>query len=211
MATSAKRPLAVFLISKLRRLGDFIFKVNKIRADIAANATLFATPDPALATVATDVAALLTAQTNVDDRVPGALATRNAAYTVVLTDIRGLQGYVQRIADNAANEEQAKIVVTSSGFDLKVNGVYEKPPLVIREMITPGMIKLVAKSAAKRASYEWQLSINNGALWTNLPSTLKASTVVSGLASGTRYVYRFRSITKNGISAWSTTVSIVIQ
>jgi hypothetical protein len=211
MAKSKKRPLAVFQILKLRILSQFIQKVRDILADIGANTTLFATPAPTIASVNGHIDDLVDAETAVGQRVIGSVAARDEAYSVVLDDVYALMRYVQGLADSAANEQAAITVITSSGFDLKVNGVFVKPALAVKFTTVPGQVKLVAKAAAARAAYQWQQSTNNGLTWTDLTPTLAANTMVTGLTSKAAYQFRFRSITKDGLSAWSAGVGIVMQ
>lgn len=210
MAKDKKRAMAVFNISKLRRLGDFREKVELILADIGGNTTLFPTPSPTVAIVNGHISNLADAQVLVGQRVPGSVAVRNEAYSVVVTDIRNWQRYVQGLAD-VATFEQAVILITSAGFDLRVNGVYIKPDLRIMLTVNPNVIRLIAKSAGKGAAYEWQQSINNGVLWTNLPVTNVANLQVGGLTSKATYLFRFRSTVKGVTSGWSLPVNIVVQ
>ena len=144
-------------------------------------------------------------------RVPGSVAVRNAAYSTVLDAMYALMRYVQGLADSAADTETAIILITSSGFDIKVNGVFEKPPLAVKPGISTGIVRLIAKSAGTRVSYNWQQSANNAASWLDLPTTLQAKTQVTGLTSKSYYGFRVRFITKDGPGNWSTPVGIVIQ
>lgn len=210
MAQSKRRPIAVFLISKLRKLGNFIFKVKGIRADIDANPLIYVTPTPPTAQINTDIVALEAEQTKVKQRVPGSVATRDIAYSKVMEDINNLLGYVQKLADGAANEQEAIALITTAGFNVKIKGVVAKDNLSAKNTKATGTIKLIAKSAAPRASYNWQMSSNNGATWLDLPQTLKARTVATGLVSGTRMMFRFNAITALGTSDWSVPVSVVV-
>ena len=101
-------------------------------------------------------------------------------------------------------------VVVEGNKDLRLM-IVKPAGSAVKTTITPGTVKLVAKSAARRASYNWQQSANNGVTWIDLPTTLRASLLVSGLTSKAAYQFRFRSITKEGISGWFASVGIVIQ
>ncbi len=204
MAKSKKRPLAVFRFRSYLILGVFIQQLRDVLADIDAQATIFVTPDPTTASVEANIVLLIEAETNVGKRVVGSVQARNNAYSVVKDDVYALLRYVQALADAAASEDASKAIITASGFDLRVNGVIQKPALAIKPTATPGMVKIVAKAVAKRAAYEWQMSSNNGASWTAVGTTLGAHTTAMGLAAGTRYLFRFRSTTpKEGTSGWS--------
>jgi hypothetical protein len=211
---SSKRPLAILNMAIIRAIGNFIIKAQAIVTNMTNNAVIFVAPVPALPLVTTDINNLETAQGEAETRVAGAAAERNLKYDIVLDDLRGLQRYVQTLADAAPNEAAAIAIINSSGFDLKVQGVRVKPMLVARNGQGAGIIKLVAKAFTstprQRASYEWQMS-TDGINWTNLPGTLQAKTTVSGLTAGSRYYFRFRYLLKTGVQDWSTIVSVVVS
>ena len=207
MAKSSKRPIAVFKAP--RRIGTFIFKCRGIVQDIITNLSAITTV-PTTAQTTTDLDALAAAQTIAQTKVPGSAAARNVAYDVVLDDMHGLQQSIQYNADIAVDEAAAIALIQASGFGLKNHGVRVKAPLEAKQTAVAGEIKLIAKAAGRRASYDWQLSLDGGA-WTNLPSTLTAKTLVTDLTSGTKYYFRVRSILKAGTSAWSVVVSITVQ
>ncbi len=54
----------------------------------------------------------------------------------------------------------------------------------------------------------WQMSLDSKT-WTNLPTTLRASTVVNGLTAGTVYYFRVQTQTVAALSEWSAIVSIM--
>ncbi len=210
MAKSGKRPLVVFNIKKLRKLGDFLFKVLGIKQNIELNPTMFATPNPPMGTIETHVEELVEAEEKVLTRAPGSVASRDEKYDQVLDDVHTLQGYVQELADESADEQSATTIITTSGFDLKINGVRVKPPLEAKNTKVSGTIKLIAKAAASRASYNWQQSNDNGTTWADLPLTLKANTTVSGLTPGNRVTFRVRAITVDGTGNWTQPVSVIV-
>jgi len=210
MAKSKNRPLAVLLIKNYRRIGDFIIKAKAIVLDITNSPGFFATPDPPLLTVTSDIDALEAAETTARTRVVGSAAARNLVYDTVLEDIHALQGYVQKLADKAADEATAIAVIQASGFSLRVKGVFIKAPLSVKQSLATGEVILRSKSAGRHAFYDWQIS-TDGTNWTDLPSTLKASTIVSGLAVNVRTYFRVRSIIPVGTGSWSGLVSIVVE
>jgi hypothetical protein len=76
---------------------------------------------------------------------------------------------------------------------------------------TSGSVKLVAASAARRASYEWQYSTDGGKTWVAVPSTLRAQTSVSGLTAGATVSFRYQSLTKAGEGDWSQPISVIVK
>src|SRR5262245_58209406 len=107
MAKSKKRPIAVFLKKNYRKIDDFIIKAKAIVLDVGNSPGFFATPDPPLPTVTTDIGRLESAQTTAATRVVGSAAARDLEYDAVLEDLHGLQNYVQNQADKAADEPTA--------------------------------------------------------------------------------------------------------
>jgi hypothetical protein len=74
-----------------------------------------------------------------------------------------------------------------------------------------GSAKLVAASAGRRASYEWQYSTDGGKTWVMAPSTLQAKTTVTGLTPGATVDFRYRPVTKTGEGNWSQTVQLIVK
>jgi len=70
---------------------------------------------------------------------------------------------------------------------------------------------LTTVAAARRASYEWQSSLDGGKTWTILPTTLQAKTTVSGLTLGATVMFRSRPVTRTRKGGWSQLTSIVVK
>jgi hypothetical protein len=211
MAKSPKRPLAALMMKQLLIIGNFILKAKAIVLNIGNNPLIFVTPSPTLASVTTHIGNLETAETLAATRAIGTAAARDLKYGVVLDDLHLLLNYVQNTADAAPNYETAISIIQASGFSVKVNGKFIKPPLAAKNGKVSGTVNVVAKSAGKRASYNWQYSNNNGTAWIDLPATLVAKTMVTGLTPTNHLLFRMRSITKEGISGWSDPVSLIVQ
>jgi hypothetical protein len=167
----------------------------------------FPNPTPPLATVQADLAAYAAAEAAVLTRVKGAAVTRNAKFAVLHADLEHLMAYVQQVADESPADAQS--IVESSGFSIRKTGTRLKSEIKVEAGDVPGSVKLVAKSVAHRASYEWQFSTDQKT-WINAPTTLQAKTVIDGLTSGTIYFFRFRGVTKTGEGAFSQVVQILV-
>ena len=74
-----------------------------------------------------------------------------------------------------------------------------------------GSVVLAAKAVALRASYEWEWSGDGGHTWTPVLPTLSAKSTVTGLPVATTCQFRFRSVTKDGVSDWSQVILLVIK
>jgi hypothetical protein len=67
----------------------------------------------------------------------------------------------------------------------------------------------VAKAAGDRATYEWQYS-KVGEPWIDVEPTRQAKKALNGLAAGTTYRCRIRSVTKAGRSDFGEVVSVLV-
>jgi hypothetical protein len=210
MANSNKRPMAVFPIRKLKKIGSFILRIRTILINILNNPTIFVSPSPAVATITTNVTNLEAAEAIARTRVIGSVAARNLKYDVVLKNVHTLQSYVQGLADNAVDEHTSIAIINASGFDLKNKGVRVKPDLAVENAEISGSVQLVAKSAGRRSAYEWRKSADN-VTWADLPSTLQAKTTVHDLPLASTMYFQYRAILKEGVGNWSQSVNIIVQ
>lgn len=208
MAKADLRPKCNYKVES--RIGNFITQSNAIVLEMTGS-TYFPTPPTAFIAVTGHITALQTAETLARTKVAGAAAARNIKYEVVLKDLRSYQNYVQGLADAAADRPTAIAIIEASGFGLRIEGVKVKPPLSAKLTNASGTVKLIAKSAGIKATYDWEMSLDNGLTYTALPSTLKAKTMPSGLPLYVRILFRFRTLNGLGLSPWSTAVGITTQ
>jgi hypothetical protein len=115
---------------------------------------------------------------------------------------------VQTVAD--ASPESAASNIEGAGFSLRKVPVFPPRAFKAERGAVSGTVKLVAPAMAKRASYDWQNSVDGGRTWLEIESTLASRTVVTGLTPLTTVQFRYRALTKAGRSDWSQTVSIVV-
>jgi hypothetical protein len=162
-----------------------------------------------LAVVTTDNNALSTAQTLATSKLKGAVADRNAKRVIVVSDLKQLVAYVEGVAD--ANSADAQTIIESAGMTVKKT-VTPKPKqdLALKPGPVSGAVKVVAKAAATRSSYEWEWSTDQKT-WTALPSTIQAKTTIQGITPGTTIYVRRRVVTKAGVGDWSQIVSTMVQ
>ena len=198
----------VLVASKLPLPVPALIKVTQaILAAMSANAH-FPTPNPPLATLAASLAALDAAETATKTRAKGTVPTRNAARTQLLSDLHAIKAYVQQVAD--ANPDQADAIITSAGMAVRKATSRAKPTFAARPAGISGTVKLSARAAALRASYEWEWSADGGKTWTPAPPTLQAKTSIGALPVGTNVQFRFRAVTKTGASDWSQPTSLLV-
>ena len=209
MAKEAKRPKAVFHFRKVRALGDFIIKVQGLVAQMGDRTDIFTSPSPTLLAVTGHISALQNAQAIVETRLIGSAAKRDVKYSVVCKDIFSLMGYVQALANKAGSQMAAIAIISASGFSVKGTNTFTKPPLAAKNTKMQRTVLLLAKAAAKRASYRWQQSTDK-TNWIELPITLKAKALAKNLEPGIWY-FRFRSVTKDGETDWCVPVKVVVQ
>ena len=206
MAASQNRVIAVM------KLPDTVPALLKTSASIIASLTgntYFPTAGALITTLGNAQTALNTAETATKTRALGSVATRNTARIALLTALHSAKALVQQTAD--ADPTLAQTIITSAGMAVRKTPTQSKAPFAAEQGATSGTVKLVAKAAARRASYEWQWSVDGGHTWTALPSTLQAKTALTGVAPGTNGEFRFRAVTKTGQSDWSQPVTLMVK
>jgi hypothetical protein len=62
-----------------------------------------------------------------------------------------------------------------------------------------------------RVYYEWLMSTDDGATWVALPGTNSADTVVEGLPHGKDVRFRHRTTVKDVTTAWSRTITALVD
>ncbi len=178
-------------------------------ASALTNNPHFPTPNPSLATLQADVAALNVAETAVLSRTKGAVEARDAKLAIVRSDLENLKAYVQTVAATASPSD-ADAIIESSGLTIRKVTLHDKAALAAKQGSVTGTVNLVAKAAAKRAAYTWQYSVDQKT-WTTVPSTIQSKAGVSGLTAGTMYYFRVQSITGAGVGDWSQVVSLLVK
>jgi hypothetical protein len=103
----------------------------------------------------------------------------------------------------------SKAARTSSRLSPRSLPCRGKPPFEAKHGRVSGTVHLVARAAKTRASYDWQQS-SDDVVWIDLPRTVRADAHVSGLVAGLRYWFRYRTVTREGVSDWSEVVSLFV-
>ncbi len=144
----------------------------------------------------------------------GSTAERLAAKEALRETLKHLANYVQSVAESQAGTPDLlaiEALVDSVGMRLRAVNPPPKQVFAAKYGPVPGSVDLTAPSSPKRDPHEWQISADQ-LTWTNLPSTRRAKTQVTGLPLGVAQHFRHRTLTKDGPSAWSDpTIMLVVR
>jgi hypothetical protein len=190
-------------------IGDKIIKAQFIQSKLTGNAS-FPVPYPSnivtLAQLGLDITALVSAQTAVQNKAPGASDARNVAFNTVLSDLRNIMTMVQSKADSQpANSET---IIQGAGYDVKQTAIKQKQQNGANNTSVSGTVLLTADGAG---AHEWQQSKDEIAI-INLPATSAAHTLVSALIPGAVWFFRNRKIAKKGEAFdWSDWMRLLIN
>ncbi len=89
--------------------------------------------------------------------------------------------------------------------------VRTKAPFDVKAGTVSDAAILTVKSAGAHASYDWQMSVDGGKTWTEIPSTTRAKTTVAALPVSTTVQFRFRTPTPKGQSDWSQPAGLTVK
>jgi len=200
------KPIAVLILP--RTVPALVTYAQSIVTAMTGNPS-FPSPVPPLATVSGATAALHDAESATLTRTKGAVQARNDKRAALVTLLKQLLGYIQTVAD--ADVETAATVIRGAGIAVKKTPVPKQRVFAAEQGAISGSAKLLAPSAGRRASYEWQYSTDGGKTWVIAPATLQAKTTVAGLTPGATVQFRYRPVTKTGEGNWSQTVQLIVK
>ena len=169
----------------------------------------FPAPSPTLVEVAAAIAALQNAESAALSRVKGAVVVRNDKKAALVTLLQELRGYIQKCAD--ADAENGAAIIQSAGLPARKVPAHKPRVFTVKAGAISGAVDIVAATAARRASYEWQYSTDGGKTWIEAAPGLRAKTTITGLPVATVAQFRYRSVTKAGPSDWSQAVTLVVK
>ena len=206
-AITVRRPLVSLNLPV--RIPALITMAKGIIAALTGNTATFPSPDPSLAALSAALTDLETAESSVQARTRGAVAGRNEKRKELVTLLEQLKAYVQKVAD--ANSETSAQTIQSTGLAVRKNALRQKQTFAAKTGPVSGTIDLTAAVTARRASYEWQSSLDGGKTWTSLPTTIQSKTTVSGLTPGVTATFRSRTVTRTGEGDWTQATAIVVK
>lgn len=188
----------------------FIGRARGIILAVTGNAKVPA-PVPSVAVLSAHLDEYVEADTLADTRAQGAVAERAVKKRIVRIDLQHLKGHLQVLADNAPDYATAVSIVESAGLRVKRQGKWDRDALEVWHGAISGSVGLQARAVARVATYFWQYSSSlDQKSWIDVPETMKARTVITGLVPGQTYFFRFRARTRTGEVGFSQVVSIIV-
>jgi len=184
----------------------FIIAATSIVDAMTANAKTFPTPSPTLSVVSTHIADLTTKESAAKTRASGTVADRDAAVRLVRIDLRSLRAGVEIVAN--ADLANAESIAKDAGMSVRKLIFRLKSDLAVKHVMS-GVVKVVAKGIKGGKAHDWQYGLD-GKAWTDLPTSLQASTTVKNLRVGVMTYFRHRFITKAGPEDWGQPISTIV-
>jgi len=185
-----------------------IARAKHIVSSIAANPSIFKTPNPPIAVSNAHISDAEAAQAAVATRAQGAVEVRDAKLRIVMADLRTTALYVEEVAN--LDVPTAEATIRASGLEVRKATARTKQDFAVKQAAVSGSVTLDAKAAGTRAAYNWQSSLDQK-VWTDLSQTVKARVTVTGLGVGVLYYFRVCSVTRNGKSDWSHVESLFVK
>ena len=203
-------------MKKTKALLDFIvLPVNdklefyKYIANQLANATLFPSPDITIAMIKTVIDNFETAILAAKDGSHSALAVRNDKEKLADDVFRILVNYVNRIADGD------ETIIIKSGFNASKQPIpFQKAELSVIYGEHSGSVMVIIKAILNAVAYkiQYRKTSVSGLLeeWLEAEISTSASCLIANLIPGTKYDFRFASISSAGTSDFSNPISIIV-
>ena len=195
MTARSKRVLAATGLRNKMKTSDLIVAV---RAMVAAGrkSKWLPKPFPALKRLAKAVEALDTTAVAAKTRAVGTVPARDVARREVFRAAARYKSAVESVGDgDLAN---ARAIIVESGLRARRESTRRKPPIRVKPGRVSGSLVAQVRSAAKRASYEWEVSVDGGKTWKLVKTTLTSKTTIDDLPIGVYVQIRCRPITKSG-------------
>jgi hypothetical protein len=194
---------------KLPRPALLLLAVAKMILQALTGNSAFPNPDPPLTVLLAAIAAVEAAIALVQTRAKGAVATRKEKVAALVTVLRQLRAYVEKVAD--ATPEHAAALIQSAAMNVKNVTVRARRAFAVKNGPMSGSVVLVTAYAGSRASYEWAFSTDGGKTWQEARATLQSKTTITGLQPGVTYLFRTRPVTKAANTDWSQPLSLIVQ
>ena len=189
-----------------RSVPEFLLRMETVVGAMEANVGTFPAPSPPLVDVRSHMKELSDVQAAFETH-KSPIAPRDAAFDVLWQDGMQLHAYVQSLA--TATPEQAAVIAGQAAMALQSRTKRHKPPLTVVQKLSASVV-LVGTAIKHAGRYDWQLSLDGGLTWQDLPPTTQARTTVTNLEVGVVVLFRYRILTKDGMGDWSDPVSHLV-
>ena len=186
--------------------GDFLAYAKHVAAMMGGSPYL-PSPTVPIATLLGHIADLDAAEVVTRTRVHGAAAERTGKRVIVEADLRQLRAYIECVASQRAEDGLA--VIASSGMSVKQPAGPKKAVFAVKQGKRSGSVRLVVRHPGIVTSFDWQSS-SDGTHWIDAPSNVRANQDLDGLTPGTRYSFRYRTLTREGTSDWSDPLTMIV-
>lgn len=199
------RYVVVFKITK--KVPQLIVDATAIAEAMLKHSSIFTSPNPDMAAFQLHIQELKDAATAYINKT-GNKTSRDIKQGSVVTDIRNLKLYVQRLVD--LSPERAAAIAAAAGMRLKIINKRQKGVFRAKNTKLPGVINLFAASGPRGSFHEWSMSTDK-INWTELTPTAKGKTQAAGLESVSSYYFRHRMTTpKEGRGDWDQPFFIIV-
>jgi hypothetical protein len=191
----------------------WLAKAKAVDSSTSSNSSMFTAIASVLAKLASDTADLDKAEAAAANRGKAEVKARNATYTNLKKSLRATRAAVQGLCDAAPDAAHAEAIAVAASLGVKNKPVRTKAPFA-GKAAGNGVVKLYVKVPGKRGArvyYEWRMSTDGGTTWTSLPGTNVSSTQVQGLTWGQKVLFESRTTLQNVPSAWSQSISVLVQ
>lgn len=149
--------------------------------------------------------ALVASQTGTKGTIPA----RDAKQNVVRSILNEYRAVVQKAAD--ANPEEAASLIERARLFVRAPSSREKVPFEAENGSVSGQAKLAVLSAGDNATYYFEYSPDGGKTWNGRPGVKQAETTIDRLPVGEVVQFRYRVLTRSGMSDWSDVISLLIK
>jgi hypothetical protein len=214
--SAAARPRASFGIQRAH-VPRVIARARMMSDAMVAAVALFPEPTVSMAAFLVLILALEEAQHGMGTRARGLATARNVRRDVLWTAMESLRAYVQSLADGMSAANGAALI-EAAGLLVAAGTGHGKPVLQAKRTAMPGVVWVIANASiltgkphAKRVTFRWQWSADEGATWNDAPSTPLADTRIGGLALVVEHLFRVSVTVSRTTGPWSQPVRLLVH
>lgn len=207
MTERSKLPAAATGLRRKMKVNHLILAVRGIVAAGRKNKAL-PRPFPTLTRLAKAVEALEAAQVAAQLRAAGTVPARNTQVARVFAALAAYKSAVQTVAH--ADPANAASIIVNSGLRTRRASTRRKAIFSLKRGPVSRSLRAEVKAIAKRASYEWEISVDGGETWIHVRTTTQTGTVIDDLPLGKSVKVRCRPVTKSGPADWIGPITVLV-